>query len=708
MKPTTRLVLIGLVLAASLFFLWPTFRFYQLDSVREPLASKVRNGKASRADSLALHRWDSLNGESYKDAAAGRIKLGLDLRGGMNITMEVDAVTLLEESAQADAVDPLFQQVIEATRKEALTSDDPVIDIFTRNFDQIARPAGKTLLNYYDVGALGADASDEEIVSKLSRNIEDAIDQAMQVIGRRIDQYGVAEQTITRQANRRISVELPGVSDEAGVRSLLSTTARLEFKLVRNDAATANFFGRIDRMLAGKISTADTVKNVLVDTAKADTTIAADTTKADTTVAGDTTTADTNKQVAADTTKADTGNPYAGMSDEKAAEAYRADHPFTSLFLSQLQTDPEGRPQDVAFLQEQMPTGEYYFYVPRKSLQKIREILRRDDVRSAMPEDLIIGYSAEPEIKAEPNDPESDLFALYALTKESELTGEVITDAYPSFEQGQPMVLMQMNSEGADRWAAITGKNIKKRVAIVLDSAVYSAPVVQNKIPNGSSQITGAGDAAEANLLAVVLKAGALKAPVRIIEERVVGPSLGQDSIYKGVFSTIVGAILVFLFMLMYYRYGGLVAVLALLFNILITVALLAAFQATLTLPGIGGLVLTIGMAVDGNILIYERIREELAAGRPLARAIQVGYDKAWSAVLDTHITTLISGAILYFFGSGPVQGFAITLMIGLIATFFTAVFVTRTVFNFNTARGAETLDFGQGKSAAVEAAAAR
>lgn len=706
MKPTTRLVLIGLVLAASIFFLWPTFRFYQLDGVREPLASKVRNGKATHADSLALHRWDSLNGDAYKDAAAGRIKLGLDLRGGMNITMEVDAVTLLEESAQADAVDPVFQQVIEATRKDALTSDDPVIDIFTRNFDRIARPAGKTLLNYYDVGTLGADAGDEEIVAKLSRNIEDAIDQAMQVIGRRIDQYGVAEQTITRQANRRISVELPGVSDESGVRSLLSTTARLEFKLVRNDAATANLFGRIDRLLAGKITSLDTVKPAADTTIAADTTASGDSTLAD----ADTTRADTNKPVTADTAKkSDTStNPYEGLSEEETKKRYQSDHPFTSLFMSQIQLEPDGKLQDIAFLQEEMPTGEYYFYVPRASLEKVRAILRRDDVRGAIPEDLIIGYSADPEFPAEPGNPESDLFALYGLTRESELTGEVITDAYPSFEQGRPMVLMQMNSEGADRWAAITGKNIKKRVAIVLDSAVYSAPVVQNKIPNGSSQITGSSDAAEANLLAVVLKAGALKAPVRIIEERVVGPSLGEDSINKGVFSTIVGAALVFLFMLMYYRYGGLIAVLALLLNVLITIALLAAFQATLTLPGIGGLVLTIGMAVDGNILIYERIREELAAGRPLARAIQVGYDKAWSAVLDTHITTLISGAILYFFGSGPVQGFAITLMIGLTATFFTAVFVTRTVFNLNTARGAETLDFGQGKTPVVEAAAAR
>ncbi|MBC8144139.1 MAG: protein translocase subunit SecD, partial [bacterium] len=503
-------------------------------------------------------------------------------------------------------------------------------------------------------------------------------------------------------------VELPGVADEGGVRSLLQTTARLEFKLVRNDQSTAKFFGRIDKMLAGKITSLDTVATKDTNTVDADSSNGDSTDKrtADATdtnskpSAGDTTgkRADSGKgKTAGDTTKDTSGNPYANLPEAEQAKAYQKDHPFTTLFLTQVQLDPEGKPQEIAYLSDDLPVGDYYFLVPRKTRDQIKAVLSRTDVRAAMPEDIVIAFSADAEFPATGQDPENDLFALYAVTRETELTGEVITDAYPSFDpQGRPMVLMQMNSDGADRWAAITGKNLKKRVAIVLDSAVYSAPVVQSKIPNGSSQITGSGDAKEANLLAVVLKAGALKAPIRIIEERVVGPSLGQDSINKGVFSTLVATALVFLFMVFYYRYAGLVADAALMMNILITVALLAAFQATLTLPGIGGLVLTIGMAVDGNILIYERIREELAAGRPLAKAIQVGYDKAWSAVLDTHITTLISGAILYFFGSGPVQGFAITLMIGLVATFFTAVFVTRTVFMLNIERGADTINFGQ------------
>lgn len=713
MNVKSRLVLIGLVLAACLYFVWPTIRFYQLDADREPLASKVRNGKASHGDSLALARWDSTNGESYRDAQEERIKLGLDLRGGIYITMEVDAPTLLVETAQSDAIDETFDAVMDATRKEAVLSDDAVIDVFVRNFDKIARPKGKTLLNYFDVGALGDDASDEAIITKLRRNIDDAVDQAMEVIGRRIDQFGVAEKSITKQGGRRIVVELPGVADETGVRSLLQTTARLEFKLVRNDANTAKFFGRIDKMLAGKLLPGDTLAKAdttlaKVDSAKIDSTsqkkTADNTDTAKKSTAGDTSSknADSSKPpLAGDTTKKtkDSNNPYADLPEAEQAKAYKRDHPFTTLFLTRVQTDPKADQQDVAYISEELPAGEYYFYVPRKEIDKIKSILSRTDVRAAMPEDVVFAFSADAEFPSTDLNPESDLFALYAVTRETELTGEVITDAYPSFDQsGRTLVLMQMNSDGADRWAAITGKNLLKRIAIVLDSAVYSAPVVQSKIPNGSSQITGSKNAKEANLLSVVLKAGALKAPIRIIEERVVGPSLGQDSINKGVFSTVVATALVFLFMLFYYRYAGFVGDIGLLINIFMTIALLARFGATLTLPGIGGLVLTIGMAVDGNILIYERIREELAAGRPIAKAIQVGYDKAWSAVLDTHVTTLISGAILYFFGSGPVQGFAITLMIGLAASFFTTVFVTRTFFNMRVEGGADWINLGQNR----------
>jgi preprotein translocase subunit SecD len=720
----TRLILVGLALAAALFALWPTYQLYRVNAERNAL----------RGNKTALARWDSVNADRYQNAQQGNflarpIKLGLDLQGGMYITMEIDVPALLYESAQRDAIDPTFEQVIEATRNEARQSDEPVINIFTRNFDKIARPK-KTLLNYFDVGNLGKDASDEAIVKQLTKNIEDAVDQAVTVIRQRIDKYGVSEPTIQKVAGRRVVVELPGASDENEVRSLLQTTARLEFKLVKNNADGAKLFKRIDEMLAGKVTT-DSTKKDSTGATKGDTTVTAkkDSTKVDTTknvAKKDSTKVDTTKKVAKndstgkadsagknvaknDTSAGDTSDPYKGLSDAEKSKRYMADHPFTTLFVTTLSMgdDETRQPQDVTTIYggTQFPNGEYNFLVPASNRKKLEALLNRPDVRGMMPEDLIIAFSQAVE-GGDPADPRTGFYNMYFLTRDPELTGEVVTNAQPGFDpvSGRAMVTMQMSADGAKRWAAITGKNIKKRVAIVLDSAVYSAPTVQNKITGGNSQITGSKDAKEANLLAVVLKAGALKAPIRIIEERVVGPSLGEDSIRQGINATLGAALLVIVFMLIYYAFGGVVADLAVMFNVLLTLAVLASLKATLTLPGIGGLVLTIGMAVDANILIYERIREELATGKSLKTAVNLGYEKAFAAIIDTHITTFMTGAILYFFGTGPIQGFAVTLMIGIAATLFTAVFVTRTVFYMMLDRGTTAINFGQPRGAAQAA----
>jgi preprotein translocase subunit SecD len=704
------LVLTGLALAAALWALLPTYQAYQLDKQRQALLLKK--------DSLGLARWDSINGRNYREDQgnffAKPIKLGLDLQGGIYITMEVDIAGLLYESAQREAVDEPFEKVMDATRREAGTSDQPVLDIFLRNFEQIARPQGKTLLNYYDLGDVGGEVTEEALIQKLSRNIDDAVDQAVEVIRQRIDKYGVSETTIQKVAGRRVVVELPGVTDVETVRSLLQTTARLEFKLVKNDAEAVALFKRIDAALAGKVvdtaSTKSADTNIArADSGKADTTARGDSTKNNTASAdstGDSTKKpDTNTNTAGPADTSDTSDPYAGLPEEEKVKAYQKDHPFSILFNTTIRNPNGGAGQEAGgvYSMKDVPDGEYDFYTTRDGIEKIQALLRRTEVRGLLPDDRLLIFSAHPEYTS----PDGvGVYGFYVVNAENELTGEVVADAAANFDQqtGQPVVVMGMNAEGADKWGEVTGQNIKKRVAIVLDSAVYSAPVVQNKIAGGTSQITGSKDINEANLLAIVLKAGALKAPVRIIEERIVGPSLGEDSIQKGLWSTIVATLLVFVFMALYYRFAGLVANVGLLLNILITLAILAAFGATLTLPGIGGLVLTIGMAVDGNILIYERIREELAAGKPLKNAISLGYQKAWSAVIDTHITTLISGAILYIFGSGPIQGFAVTLIIGLSATLFTAVYVTRTIFMFMLDRGATSIDFGQPKGAVATA----
>jgi preprotein translocase subunit SecD len=286
------------------------------------------------------------------------------------------------------------------------------------------------------------------------------------------------------------------------------------------------------------------------------------------------------------------------------------------------------------------------------------------------------------------------------LKAEPELTGEVITNAVATFDptSNAPMVSMSMNSDGSESWGRITGANLKKRIAIVLDDQVYSAPVVQSKITGGNSQITGMENTEEAHLLEIVLKAGALKAPVQIIEERVVGPSLGEDSIRSGLISFAIATLLVILFMMLYYSTAGLVANFAVVLNIGLIMAVLAAFQGTLTLPGIAGLILTLGMAVDANILIYERVREELARGRSLRSAVDEGFSKALSAILDSNITTAITSAILYFLGTGPIQGFALTLLIGIFGTLFTAITVSRAIIELSLSRGGSHYSFGQPK----------
>lgn len=678
----------------------------------------VKNSK----DSVLRAKWDSLNGESFRNVQEKRIKLGLDLRGGMYITMEVDAVALLQESAMRDAIDATFEEVITKTREEAKNSDEPVIDIFKKHFNEIAKPKGKTLASYYDFGNLGsADNNDDGIYSKLTKNIEDAVDQALEVVRQRIDKYGVAEPTIQKQGTRRIILELPGVSDEKEIRSLISTTARLEFKLVKNDKETALAFKKIDDLLAGKnISTADTTlkdsNKLKVDTTKKDInkkdtlkkeTIKKDSLKKDTNKIAkkDSTKKDSTKKDSTkkDTTKADTAydpsNPYKNLPKDKQAAAYQKDHPFTTLFLSRVSTTEEGSPQDMSFIGNEFPKGEYFFSVPKSKIQTVKNILARNDVKGLIPEGIIFAFSDKAEYPDEKN-PDGGLYGMYAINKDPELTGEVITDASPSFDQnGRPVVTMQMDADGAEQWGTITGKNIKNRIAVVLDSAVYSAPTVQNKITGGNSQISGSKDTKEAQLLSTVLKAGALKAPVSIIEERVVGASLGDDSISQGINSTLLAALLVIVFMLMYYVTGGVIADIGVILNLIITIAALASMGLTLSLPGIAGLVLTIGMAVDANILIYERIREELALAKPLKTAVNLGFDRAFTAIIDTHLTTIGTGVILYLFGSGPIKGFAVTLVIGLLATLLTAVFATRAIFSLLLERGTTDINLGQPKN---------
>ncbi len=663
-------LIITLPLIAAAVLLFPTFRASQLEKQRQELVAAKNE--------TALAAFDKENGETLRKNKEQSLKLGLDLRGGIYVTLEADVIRLLEESAMRDAIDDVFLETLEKTRQQVESSgDDDVLPVFLKNFDAIARPKGRKLFSYYDTGD-NRDLSEDAIVKRLERNINEAIDQAIEVVRQRIDKYGVAETTIQKQGTRRIVIELPGVSNEAEVRSLLQTTARLEFKLLRSNAQIVRSFYAVDQLLKNKGAAASASTNA---TASASTATASATSTA-------------TASAGADSAKKD---PYAGLSDEQKREKFKKDYPFTSLFVTYFNPPGEGQqPVPVIYEKNEFPEGEYSFQIPEETLQKYEEIMARPDVRRIIGNEYQVLVSAKPEPFFERQG--IKLYYIYGVLAKPELTGDVISDAQATFDPttNAPMVTMDMNADGAANWARITGANIKKRIAIVLDDRVYSAPTVQNKITGGRSQITGSSTIDEARLLEIVLKAGALKAPVKIVEERVVGPSLGEDSIRKGIISGAIAALLVVLFMILYYANAGMLADIAVMVNILLVVALLAAFGGTLTLPGIAGLILTLGMAVDTNILVFERIREELAHGRSLRAAVDEGFKRAFNAILDSNITTMITGAILYYLGTGPIRGFAVTLMIGIIITLFTGITLSKVFFELILSRGATSINLGQ------------
>lgn len=470
---------------------------------------------------------------------------------------------------------------------------------------------------------------DDKISKTLVTQSEDAVSRAMEIIKNRVDQYGVSEPSIQRQGSRRIIVELPGVSKEEEAKSLLQGQALLEFKLLKEPQLMGSLMTKIDETLAGKVITDST---------------ASDSSKA----AGDSSAA--NK----DTSK-----------KELSKEEFAKQHPFFSLF--------------------QFMQGGGEPLITEENKDKLDAVLERPDVQKVLPNNVQFLVAAKPFPVQGKN-----FYPVYMVNKDPELTGGNITDAQSNIDQSssRPIVTMQMNAEGAREWARITGANINKRIAIVLDNLVYSAPVVRTKISGGNSQIDGMKDLQEAKLLEIVLKAGALPAPVDIIEERTVGPSLGQDSVNAGFNSMWVGFVVVAGFMWFYYKKAGAVADIALFFVILFILAVLAGFHGNLTLPGIAGMVLTMGMAVDANVLIYERIREELATGKTMKAAVDSGFSNSFSAIIDSQLTTFFTGVVLYQFGSGPIVGFALTLMIGILTSLFGALVITRVIMDYMVVKG--------------------
>ena len=602
---------------------------------------------------------DSINNEkvymgiySLKQCREMEIGLGLDLKGGMNVILEVsvpDVVDVLADHKQ----DAAYKQSMEQAKKEEETSQDDFISLFIKYWKQNSngRPLAAIFATQQMKGKVSTQSTDSEVESALRAEVQSAVDNSFNVVRNRIDKFGVVQPNIQKLEGQsgRIMVEMPGIKEPERVRKLLQGSANLEFWETYNSQEIVPLLAQLNQKYAvlGGDAPADTV-------AVADTTAvaAADTAKAAST------------DLAAKLTKKDAGK------DEKAlAESKKVNPLFTYLQPTQGNT--------LAVVG----------YANVRDTAEINKIIYSDLARTIFPAELKLRWGAKPEDFGGQNT-KGDIFELYALkitepNGRAPLEGDVITNGKDDFDQmGHPCVSMQMNSDGARRWSQITKQNIGKAVAIVLDDAVYSAPRILTQIDGGNSQITGNFTIEDTKDLANTLNSGKMPAPTRIVQEEVVGPSLGAQSIKQGVISFIVAFVLLMIYMIMLYGpIPGLMADCALLFNLFFTLGILTSFQAALTMPGIAGIVLTLGTAVDANVLIYERTKEELRKGLKVKEALNKGYSNAFSAIFDSNVTSLITGFILLFIGAGPVKGFATTWIIGIFCSFFTAVFLTRLVY---------------------------
>ncbi len=592
-----------------------------------------------------------LNAWTLKECREMGIGLGLDLKGGMNVILEVSVPDVVKALADhKEETDENFRKAVEQAASEAASSQSDFITLFVKNYKALAPE--KALAELFATQQLRdkvtTKSTDEEVEKVLREEVESAVNNSYNVLRTRIDRFGVVQPNIQALEGQegRIMVEMPGIKEPERVRKLLQGSANLEFWETYNTQEVTPFLATLDTKLAAALgSTADT-------TAVAEET-AADTTKA---AKGD----------LASVVGAKDGEATAATSAAEI-EKLRRQHPL----LSRLQV-------------AQTPYGCVVGYAAKRDMAAIDELLQSPEAKEVLPSDLRLKWG----VKGMGDGVSANIYELYAIkvterNGRAPLEGDVITDATDEFDQnGQPCVSMKMNVDGARRWAALTKANLKRSVAIVLDNNVYSAPTVQSEITGGNSQITGHFTAEDTRDLANVLKSGKMPAPAKIVSEEIVGPSLGAESIQQGMLSCIIAFVILMLYMItMYGVVPGMVANGALILNLFFTAGILTSFQAALTMSGIAGMVLTLGMAVDANVLIYERTKEELRDGKGTRDALKAGYSNAFSAIFDSNLTSIITAIILYNFGTGPIRGFATTLLIGIIVSFFTAVFLTRVVY---------------------------
>ena len=622
---TPRYIVIGLVLSWALMTLWPSVKYQMLSS----------------DDMEEMRKMGTL--ETLENDI---IKQGLDLKGGIYIVLEVDLPTLV--STLAINKDTKFERTLSEVRQSLIENTQQ--DFFTVFANSISNN-GLRLPRYYDVDY---GAKPEDILISLNEQADDAINRVLEILQNRVDQFGVSEPTIQKQGNRRIIVELAGIQDSDRARALLQSTAQLEFCLVKSPEVTNDILSQIDNLVQDNEQLESLVAAINEDYESED-------------------------------------DDQLGISDDKTVS-------ISELFGEDAETSKDTSDTSVVIDQnifQERPFSSLLralgnnIAVPEKNLYAVKKIINRQEILDKLAlgnGQFLFAPAAEDFSSNEGID--ENLVYMYYLEKDADLTGGVIEEANATVggqgtsAVGQPIVLLDMNSEGARTWSRITGANIGRRIAIILDKKVHMAPSIRTKISDGGTMIEGFAGMDEAKDIAIVLRAGALPAPVNIIEERIVGPSLGADSVKRGTNSVLLGLALIIVFMFIYYKLSGTIANFALIWNILLVLSVLASLGATLTLPGIAALILTVGMSIDANVIIFERIREELRKGKSVRSAIDGGYNRALTTIIDANVTTLVAALVLYQFGTGPIRGFATVLFWGIIISMFTAIFVTRTIFN--------------------------
>ncbi|EKB49473.1 protein translocase subunit SecDF [Cecembia lonarensis] len=570
---------------------------------------------------------------TYKEIKETELGLGLDLQGGMHVTLEVSPVEIVR-GLSGNSKDAAFNTALDQATEAAKTTNEKFVNLFYSAWQQSAsgRKLSEIFATAANRGRISLETSDADILKIIDTEVENAIDRSFNILRTRVDRFGTSQPNIQRiQGTGRIQIELPGVSNAERVRNLLQGVAKLQFWEV---AELNEFFAELED-----------VNRLLVEEARAA-----------------------------------KGQPAEATEEGEVDEATDLERQLAEGTLDDVSTE-------ISPLFS-LTKGQGLIYEIRDTVA-INRIMAREDVRSLLPRNVKFLWSVKPQVVDN-----MELLELFAIrfnraSDQAPLEGDVITDARQTLDQtSRPAVSMQMNAEGARKWRKLTSENIGRRIAVVLDDFVYTAPVVQSEIPSGQSEITGNFSIEEAKDLANILKSGSLPAPTKIVEEAIIGPTLGKEAQRQGIISMLAGLILVVMFMIAYYSEGGFVAISALVFNIFFILGILAQLGAALTLPGIAGIVLTIGMSIDANVLIFERIKEELRNGSGLMAAISEGYNKAFSAILDSNVTTFLTGAILYALGQGPVKGFAIVLMIGIASSFFSAVFITRVIVTWMTKKG--------------------